>query len=939
MSSRIHIVGLAAMAAILAAPAKGVVPPSPEAKAKFIAEGTWEEKAAILRAFQTSIPPDWYESGSAAHKEMFRANAVASPDNPVTFRVCVLLVEFPDFKHDDAQYFIPGGGSQPCYTVGTPFRFDSLLFSEQATDSVFNPTGSMTEYYLEISYGNYYIVGDVQPWVEAPDTYASYVGSGSGLGGGGARLAHDAVIAADDAGVNFQPYGNGGSSVRGLIIIHAGPGAEQRAYGIWSHSSSMSPGVSVDGVSLSRYAMQPEETVGSDEISSVGVFCHEWGHVLGAADYYDPAYNLGSEGLGSWCLMAGGSWNNGGRRPAHPNGWVRTQDFGFANLQVLLQNIRQAEIPQVETSPTVFMLKMNPSGPNPQFWIVENRQRVGFDSFLPGGGLLIYHYDVDGSQSTPDRYRLAVEEADGRRDLAFGGSGGQASDPFPGFPTNNRNFHNYTTPNSKTNDSGATQVSVLNISDSGPNMRADLNIYHAIPWLLLDGDSLDVFDSPGGNGDGIYGQGETLDIYLEVRNIMKETYWPTLHLDVSNPDLEILTNDKNMGVALNPATVTNRNFEPIRVRIPDEFISSLVTFTLTVISDSTLSTNDNTFRNTFEFEIRIGAGAQVLLVDDDNGDGIDRSYRDALDRMGLLYDRWDKKVQGSPVYASLTQYPVVFWMTGSYWPGQSYGGTLTSADVTYLKALLDNGGNLLMASPAAPVQLRTLDSAFMADYLHANVTGSAGSVTTRTFLGAVNNIVGGGLKYTTRNGIIWDETTPIMQPMNGGQAVFTLIGQTGTGNFGNCGIIYDGSYRSVFLSFAVEYLDSALMASGWAPPDSLINRVVRFFVRGAATAVDDQPTDNLLPSGFTLDQNYPNPFNPSTTISYQLSEVGSTTLTVYNVLGQRVATLLDQVQGPGQYRVEWRGRDDRGSQVASGVYFYRLTYGADSQTKKMMLVK
>jgi len=84
----------------------------------------------------------------------------------------------------------------------------------------------------------------------------------------------------------------------------------------------------------------------------------------------------------------------------------------------------------------------------------------------------------------------------------------------------------------------------------------------------------------------------------------------------------------------------------------------------------------------------------------------------------------DKTADGSPLYANLSQYTYVLWMTGSYYPPGTPGGTLTAADVTFMKAVLDNGGCVLMGSPTAPTQLQTLDPDFLANYLHASVTGS-----------------------------------------------------------------------------------------------------------------------------------------------------------------------------------------------------------------------
>jgi len=79
-----------------------------------------------------------------------------------------------------------------------------------------------------------------------------------------------------------------------------------------------------------------------------------------------------------------------------------------------------------------------------------------------------------------------------------------------------------------------------------------------------------------------------------------------------------------------------------------------------------------------------------------------------------------------------------------------------------------------------------------------------------------------------------------------------------------------------------------------------------------------------IPGEFALGQNYPNPFNPTTTVRYTLPTASAVTLTVYNMLGQKVATLADEVQGAGTFEAVWDGRSAAGSAVASGVYMLRI---------------
>jgi hypothetical protein len=94
-----------------------------------------------------------------------------------------------------------------------------------------------------------------------------------------------------------------------------------------------------------------------------------------------------------------------------------------------------------------------------------------------------------------------------------------------------------------------------------------------------------------------------------------------------------------------------------------------------------------------------------------------------------------------------------------------------------------------------------------------------------------------------------------------------------------------------------------------------------------------------LPTNFDLGQNYPNPFNPQTEIPFDLPVKAQTSLEVYNVLGQKVATLIDAELPADHYTVTWDGTSDQGNKVASGIYFYRIAAGDKIETKKMMMLK
>ena len=96
----------------------------------------------------------------------------------------------------------------------------------------------------------------------------------------------------------------------------------------------------------------------------------------------------------------------------------------------------------------------------------------------------------------------------------------------------------------------------------------------------------------------------------------------------------------------------------------------------------------------------------------------------------------------------------------------------------------------------------------------------------------------------------------------------------------------------------------------------------------------------MIPTQFALHQNYPNPFNPSTQISFDVPEGSELVrLNIYNILGKKVSTLLNNVVNPGKHKVEWNAKDNEGNPVASGIYFYELSSSSFTARKKMLLIR
>jgi len=109
--------------------------------------------------------------------------------------------------------------------------------------------------------------------------------------------------------------------------------------------------------------------------------------------------------------------------------------------------------------------------------------------------------------------------------------------------------------------------------------------------------------------------------------------------------------------------------------------------------------------------------------------------------------------------------------------------------------------------------------------------------------------------------------------------------------------------------------------------------------QGGSVALESRTPAASLPTAFALSQNVPNPFNPSTIVAYALPKDAQVNLEVYNVLGQHVKTLVNEMQRAGNQSVTWDGTDNSGNSVASGVYFYKLRAGDFTDTKKMVMLK
>ena len=171
--------------------------------------------------------------------------------------------------------------------------------------------------------------------------------------------------------------------------------------------------------------------------------------------------------------MAGGSWNDGGDRPAHPSAWCKANQ-DWASVTNVTTN-GPCTFPAVEKAHSIVRL-WKAGAKSSEYFLLENRQRIGFDDALPGDGLLVWHIDeAKPTNSDETHFKVALLQADGKRDLERSGNRGDAGDPFPGS-ANITALGNATTPNTRSYANRSTSVSLDQISPSAASMSATITV-------------------------------------------------------------------------------------------------------------------------------------------------------------------------------------------------------------------------------------------------------------------------------------------------------------------------------------------------------------------------------------------------------------------------------------------------------------------------------
>ncbi len=405
-------------------------------------------------------------------------------------------------------------GNKNLLIIGVDFSDQAAVYPPNDIQPLFfGSSGSVADYFSEVSYGNV----SISPATEShfiPDQGQGQQGAvndgfigwlplnydhpdtGSSTGIANQQLAKDAILAADPY-IDYSQYDTDSNGIietteLSIIIIVAG---YERSYSasyspsVWGHKWSMfSVGYpSVDGKTIQDYAQFGERHGG--HLATIGIMCHEVGHLmLSLPDLYDTNSSNGdSEGIGAFGLMGSGSWgaapgSDSGSSPTNLCAWSK-KTLGWGTVTTVSSSQQISLLKADGNSDSIFMV--NTIDPN-QYFLVENRQFSGYDTGFKRwtgtsghGGLVVYHIDESNVNNADENNKLVDVEEANEGSLGYSmldtNSNRAHTDMFY-FAGNNSDFSGSTIPDSNLNDGTASNINIINISNYGDTMTADVQI-------------------------------------------------------------------------------------------------------------------------------------------------------------------------------------------------------------------------------------------------------------------------------------------------------------------------------------------------------------------------------------------------------------------------------------------------------------------------------
>ena len=474
---------------------------------KMTDEVTAQRRAAVRRA-----------QAQGRQKRMLR-KAQASNVFQGTKKGLIILVQFTDSKFKSGH--------------------DLALYERIANDENYsgnNFRGSNKDYFKAQSHGQFELDFDVAGICQLQHPYAYYGKNNSqkeDVKPG--EMVAEACLWAHEQGIDFSKYDwDGDGEVDQVFVLYAGHGEasyDKDPNTIWPHmyylsASDYGKPLSLDGVTVDTYACSSELN-GDGNLDGIGTFCHEFSHCMGFPDLYDTSY-AGWFGMGDFDLMCSGSYNGDSKCPAGYSAYEKAE-CGWLTLKDMTNIEQETSIVGVQPMSAdgdAYIIKNK--GHEDEYYILENRQKTGWDSYLPASGLMITHVDYDadiwdwnmpntsgkyedanGNTKTNDHQRLTIFRAGKSTDEY-----GDASDLYP-YGSNN-SLTKISSPaatlhNTNSDGSNYMHIDINNIAVksgkasftlSNRNAGTDTPVTPSGSTMLYE--SFDKCTGTGGN-DGIWG--------------------------------------------------------------------------------------------------------------------------------------------------------------------------------------------------------------------------------------------------------------------------------------------------------------------------------------------------------------------------------------------------------------------------------------------------
>jgi hypothetical protein len=309
----------------------------------------------------------------------------------------------------------------------------------------------------------------------------------------------------------------------------------------------------------------------------------------------------------------------------------------------------------------------------------------------------------------------------------------------------------------------------------------------------------------------------------------------------------------------------------------------------------------------------------VLIVDDDGADSFEALHASAIAADGRSYGIWSTSLADITA-ADLAYFSIVAWETGMSYP------TLTASNRAALGTYLDAGGKLFLTGQEIGWELNDAGGAGYAwyqQYLHVNYAGDDANLNTVT--GVVGDPIGDNLSLALTAGmnIYPDYFTP-----RDAAAVGCFKYGTGTGTLIGGVRVATDAYRLVYLGFGYEAINDP------AKRNLLMSRIIHWLLLNPAGV----PNEGIADQGMQI-STWPNPARGMANIDFRLPSAGDVRLDIFGTDGRLVRTLANGRREAGLNNVAWDGRDTRGNESPSGIYFYRLRGGAAEAGGKLVLTR